>query len=169
MKKLLLITAAAVALCAAALPALAHENVCRGAHDTGCWTPQGASVSASKTATVDEPHGSVTTRYIGPDQPKQPKLADINPMARPGEGWTFLNDPERQCIFKKVVHDPNVIASCNISRERTWAAMDGIMGIYIAQHGYMTPPWINDHCHAVAAIPRNKWVCNDNQIERTYN
>jgi hypothetical protein len=59
------------------------------------------------------------------------------------------------------IHDP--IKLCNVARERWGAAMDQIVYLYHHTPGNDST-WINEHCRAEVAVPRNKWICNEEDL-----
>ena len=65
---------------------------------------------------------------------------------------------------------PDPIAKCGIPASRVPQAMDLLMDKYqtpiSGQRG--APSWVEGHCEAKPAIPRNKWVCTYNGVTREY-
>jgi TonB family protein len=59
------------------------------------------------------------------------------------------------------VRDP--IKDCNVPHGRWGAAMNQMMNVYRRGHGDDST-WIEEHCHAEPAIPRNKWVCKEEDM-----
>jgi hypothetical protein len=60
------------------------------------------------------------------------------------------------------IHDP--IKLCNVAKARWGAAIDQIMYLYRHNSYRDDSTWINEHCHAEVAVPRNKWTCNEEDL-----
>jgi hypothetical protein len=71
-----------------------------------------------------------------------------------------LTDSEMSCLREGSHTYPRVIVHCEVPPQRVAAAMDWLMTIY-ANNNHPAMPWIDEHCEAKPAIPRNKWVCTD--------
>ena len=79
-----------------------------------------------------------------------------------------LTAKEYQCLGFGGGADP--IAKCGIPAERVARAMDWLINFYHNPNAAPgLTPWVEAHCKAVPAIPRNKWVCSYNGVTREYN
>lgn len=99
-------------------------------------------------------------------------VAAATPTWAGGLLYNGLTEQETTCLgnkasdgFGKIEH-PEAIGECRIPFERTTAAMDWMMQLYNGNHhSFVAQPWVEKHCRAEPAIPRNKWVCWDNPGE----
>ena len=88
--------------------------------------------------------------------------------------YNGLTEDETSCLRAKAsdgfgtIPHPEAISECQITFERTAAAMDWMMTLYTDRAnraGLVGKAWVDRHCRAEPAIPRNKWVCWDNPGE----
>lgn len=78
-----------------------------------------------------------------------------------------LTAKEYQCLGFGGGPDP--IAKCGIPAERVPRAMDWLIQFYHNPNAAPgLTPWVEAHCKAEPAIPRNKWVCSYNGVTREY-
>jgi hypothetical protein len=80
-------------------------------------------------------------------------------------GWAGLTDSETLCLYVNgpIFTDHDLIQTCNVPEERYGKAMDLLILRY-RKSGRNGIPWVDDHCHAETAMPRNKWVCTEGDV-----
>lgn len=72
---------------------------------------------------------------------------------------------EYNCLLRRA--DP--ITSCNIPADRVARAMDQLLTFYRSPTATASVrTWVETHCKAVPAIPRNKWVCTEGDVTQEY-
>jgi hypothetical protein len=160
------ITLAAVALLAATALTPAHAD-----QDTPAWC--GHPGQQECPAYVYDGDGGGGTIEAPTEEPIRPMDGS---RVRVGS-WSGLTDGEMKCLQsvtlkdmlshlpntpQNIVHDP--IHVCNVPRERWGKAMNEIMFVYRPGSNIEHSTWIDEHCHAKPAIPRNKWVCVEDDL-----
>lgn len=76
-----------------------------------------------------------------------------------------LTAAEYNCLLRTA--DP--ISACHIPAPRVARAMDQLLTFYRSPTATASVrTWVETHCKAVPAIPRNKWVCTEGDVTQEY-
>lgn len=91
------------------------------------------------------------------------------PVVVPTVAATGIPVDEFECLTKvtTITQSPDPISDCQVPDKRIPQVMDQLVKWYNFRHERAVA-WVQDHCIAQAAIPRNKWVCTVGDVTREY-